>query len=200
MTIGRMCKIILFTILAGALAFAIPALYDKVVNLIFSSRYVTASAHGQCPSAQRQVAIYDQTHQATLILYRPAQTAVHAIDLPLRYARNIQAWFKDPAQAQIDQGYEIPGSKKYYLTKIKGYDPVLLHAFSKEVDQYLPCWSQASFTMSKKYHHQRDQVFIMRGLIQDRHNKHIPGSFTYIFDAQSGICYHRFFQPQRSGD
>lgn len=196
MTIGRVSKIILYTTLAGALAFAVPVIYDAVINRIWLSKNKTASAPVQCPT-DRRITLYDQANHATLILYKPAKQVSHAIELPLRYARNVQAWFKDPAQALIDQGYEIVGSKKYFLTKIKGFDPVLLHAFSRDVDRYLPCWSRASFTMSKKYHQQQDPVYVMPGLIKDRHNKIIKGAFTYMFDAQSGICYHRFFQPHR---
>lgn len=192
MTIRRISKIILFIILAAALAYAIPALYDALINRIALPKHQTAAVH--CPS-DHQATLYDRATRATLILYKDPSQQRFVPPLPLRYTMNIKAWFDNPTQARIDQGYEIRGSKKYFLTKVKGFDPVLLHAFSPDVDQYVPCWANQSSTPSKKFHNQQNIALSIAGIIIDKHNKKIYGSFTYFFDAKSGVCYHRFFKP-----
>ncbi len=111
MTIRRISKIILFIILAAALAYAIPALYDALINRIALPKHQTAAVH--CPS-DHQATLYDRATRATLILYKDPSQQRFVPPLPLRYTMNIKAWFDNPTQARIDQGYEIRGSKNIF--------------------------------------------------------------------------------------
>ncbi|BDC35150.1 hypothetical protein Noda2021_11080 [Candidatus Dependentiae bacterium Noda2021] len=142
-----------------------------------------------------KVIIHDTRNQAVLTVFK-STNELNRIALPLSYARNVRQWFENPQAAKKDQGYLIPGSRKYILTTRFGNDPVLLHAFSLLVDDYLPYFAAQGTKRSRKYYKQYDTTLTMQGTIIDHNQKKIKGAFTYFFDEKSGICYHRFFQPQ----
>lgn len=145
----------------------------------------------------RHVTIHDTRNNATLIILKKENPGRLTISLPLNYAHNVRQWFSNPLDAKHDQGYLIPGSKKYRLTTRDGYDPVLLHAFSSLVDEYIPQLATQGTKPSRKYYKQDDTAFYMPGYIIDKHKRKFVGTFTYFLDARTGMCYHRFFKTDQ---
>ncbi|MFZ5953667.1 MAG: hypothetical protein ACOYT8_01055 [Candidatus Dependentiae bacterium] len=203
MKFSKLLKIVMFIGLAVVVAVGIDRLVLLSLRIVQSQLNSQQRSDNISPSCSlyenlTYARIYDVYNQAELIIYKPRDVHGYPVKLPLRYTHNIKTWFDNPNQALQDQGYLIPGTKKYFLTAVKGYDPILLHAFSREVDQFVPCWGYKSTTLSRKHKGQQDLVLSMYGHIIDRHHKKIRGAFTCFFDALTGMCYHRFFQPQYS--
>ncbi|MFZ5953666.1 MAG: hypothetical protein ACOYT8_01050 [Candidatus Dependentiae bacterium] len=142
------------------------------------------------------VMIHDTRNNATLQLIKNPQNKLITIALPLIYAANVKEWLQSPQEAIKNQGYNKVGSRKYALTQQGGYDPILLHAFSILVDDYLPECATQTETVSRKKPLQKDILLTIAGSITDKNNKEMTGIFTYLIDSKTGVCYHRFFEPQ----
>lgn len=203
MKFSTLLKTVMFIGLAIVIAVSIDRLILFALRIMQSSVTTEQLGHKESSACSlyeklTYVRIYDASNHAELIIYKSRDAQGYPVKLPLRYTHNIKAWFENPNQALQGQGYLIPGTKKYFLTVVKSYDPILLHAFSREVDQFVPCWGYKSTTLSRKHKGQQDLVLSMPGHIIDKHNKKIRGVFTYFFDALTGMCYHRFFQPKYS--
>lgn len=142
------------------------------------------------------ITIHDTRNNALLNLVRKPYDKAIAVALPLTYAANVKEWLERPQDAIQNQGYTKIGSRKYALTQQGGYDPVLLHAFSLLVDDYIPECATQTEALSRTNPGQKDILLTIAGSIQDKNKKEMTGIFTYLLDGKTGVCYHRFFEPQ----
>lgn len=142
------------------------------------------------------ITVHDTRNNAILQLIRKPHDKPTAITLPLFYAPNVKEWVQGSHDAIKNQGYNKVGSRKYALTQQGGYDPILLHAFSILVDDYLSECATQTKTLSRKKPLQKDILLTIAGSITDKNNKEMTGIFTYLIDSKTGVCYHRFFEPQ----
>jgi hypothetical protein len=142
------------------------------------------------------ITIHDTRNNARLNLVRKPNEKSISVLLPLTYAANVKEWLENPQAAIKNQGYTKVGSRKYVLTQHGGYDPILLHAFSLLVDDYLPECATETVALSRTNPGQKDKLLTIAGSIQDKNNKEMTGIFTYLINGKTGICYHRFFEPQ----
>ncbi len=142
------------------------------------------------------ITIHDTRNNARLNLVRKPNDKSISVVLPLTYAANVKEWLENPQVAIKNQGYTKVGSRKYVLTQHGGYDPILLHAFSLLVDDYLSECATETVALSRANPGQKDKLLTIAGSIQDKNNKEMTGIFTYLIDGKTGICYHRFFEPQ----
>jgi hypothetical protein len=116
---------------------------------------------------------------------------------PIKYTDWVNQWFVDPKQAIATQGYNNPASLKFRAGEPE-WKPIVLHAFSPLVDDYIKQWGRITTTKNRKNPAQEDILITIPGKIiypPGSQPQEEAGIFAYIIDSQNGQWYHRMFTP-----
>lgn len=114
---------------------------------------------------------------------------------PVNYTDWVKQWFSDPQQAIATQGYTDRSSKKFTLEQDR-WKPVVLHAFSPLVDDYLKQWGRVTTIKNRRNPGQEDILITIPGKIiypAGSKPQEEAGVFAYIIDSVNGQWYHRMF-------
>ncbi len=115
--------------------------------------------------------------------------------LPINYTDWVKKWFSDPEKARSEQGYTSPSSLKYRAGE-PVWKPIVLHAFSSLVDDYLKEWGRISTIKNRRNPAQEDILITIPGKIiypPGSNPQEEAGVFAYIIDSKTGDWYHRMF-------
>jgi hypothetical protein len=113
---------------------------------------------------------------------------------PIKYTDWVNQWFVDPKQAIATQGYNNPASLKFRAGEPE-WKPIVLHAFSPLVDDYIKQWGRITTTKNRRNPAQEDILITIPGKMIYPSGTEEAGIFAYIIDSQNGQWYHRMFTP-----
>lgn len=114
---------------------------------------------------------------------------------PIIYTDWVKQWFSDPQQAIATQGYTDRTSLKFTNEQDR-WKPIVLHAFSSLVDDYLKEWGRISTIKNRRNPVQEDILITIPGKIiypPGSNPQEEAGVFAYIIDSKNGQWYHRMF-------
>lgn len=148
-----------------------------------------------------QIIIEDPKNDATITLFKTKMSPANAArlkNLPRKdYTPNVQQWFDNPKKARIDQGYTDPKSLKYRAGE-PAWKPIVLHAFSRIVDDYLYQYGTVGEVASRSEKDKKDILVTVPGKLEYPNGDEETGVFAYIIDSKNGQWYHRMFTPHDS--
>lgn len=142
--------------------------------------------------------ITDPSNEMTLQLFE-VDRMLHKelFDGTCKTKKNINVWFEDIEQAMVMQGYFTGSCKsvKQVLSNRGILSAVQRHRFSRLVDNYVTTHGVVSLVPSRRNAQQCDQCVVIPGHVRcNRTRTSSPCLFVYLFDAVTGLCYHRNMQ------
>ncbi len=119
-----------------------------------------------------------------------------------RWAHNIRGWLFSPEDEYMREGYRDSSSEKYkrvrayYESDVRLHERVLLyHTFVQDIDAFIREHGQAMIRRDAKTG--RDLMFVsVPGDVEFANATRQTGLFSFIIDADTGICFHRMFEPK----
>jgi hypothetical protein len=146
-----------------------------------------------------RITIHNPKNKTTEVIFKTDKTFVGKEKLPkIIYTTWVKMWFEDPAQALVKQGYITPGTKKFTAEHLR-WKPIVLHAFSPLVDEYVEKWGTITKIPSRRASGKQDILVTLPGMIiypEGSKDKSETGVFAYLIDSDNGQWYHRMFEPQ----
>lgn len=112
----------------------------------------------------------------------------------INYTNSVLAWFDNPKQAFIDQGYTDPKNPRYRAGE-PDWKPMVLHAFPKLVDDFIWKYGTTSETPSRRVKGKKDIMITIPGQMEYPDGTEETGLFTYLIDSTNGQWFHRMFTP-----
>jgi hypothetical protein len=113
---------------------------------------------------------------------------------PIKYTDWVKQWFANPQEALETQGYNNPASLKFRAGEPE-WKPIVLHAFSPLIDDYIKQWGRVTTTKNRRNPAQEDTLITIPGKMIYPSGAEEAGIFAYIIDSQNGQWYHRMFTP-----
>jgi hypothetical protein len=148
-----------------------------------------------------QIIIEDPKNDATITLFKTKINPANAArlkNLPRKdYTPNVQQWFDNPKKARVDQGHTDPNSPKHRAGEPE-WKPIVLHAFSRLVDDYLYQYGTVGEINSRSEKDKKDILITVPGKLEYPNGDEETGVFAYIIDSKNGKWYHRMFTPHAS--
>lgn len=114
---------------------------------------------------------------------------------PIKYTDWVNQWFINPKEAIATQGYTNPTSPKFRAGE-PAWKPIVLHAFSPIVDDYIKQWGRITTIKNRRNPAQEDILITIPGKIiypAGSQPQEEAGVFAYIIDSVNGQWYHRMF-------
>ncbi len=114
---------------------------------------------------------------------------------PIKYTDWVNQWFVNAKEAIATQGYTNPTSPKFRAGE-PAWKPIVLHAFSPLVDDYIKQWGRITTIKNRRNPGQEDILITIPGkMIYPPGSKpqEEAGVFAYIIDSANGQWYHRMF-------
>ena len=151
-----------------------------------------------------QIIIDNPAHHTTEIIFKTdkpfqIQKQLKAPLPKISYTDWVSAWFINPDKALENQGYLDPKNKNKFTAEHLRWKPIILHAFSPEIDNFIAEWGTATSIPSRRYPGKQDVLVTIPGMIKypaGSDPKEETGVYAYIIDSENGQWYHRMFEPQ----
>ncbi len=146
------------------------------------------------------IIIHNPKNNTTELIYKTDKpNQIKNLSAP-KYTPWVKIWFENPKEALEKQGYTQPGNPKYETPENR-WLPIIRHAFSPLLDDFILKWGTQSEIDSRRTPGKKDILITIPGkIIHNDPTKKFSqtGVFTYIIDSKNGQWYHRMFTPENS--
>lgn len=142
------------------------------------------------------ITIHNPKNNTEEIIYKTDKPYNIKESLPaINYTKSIQMWFDEPDKARELQGYNDPKNKRYRAGE-PAWKPVVLHAFSRLIDDYILQWGTKIEVPSRLEEGRKDWLISIPGAIVYPDGTKETGVYAYLIDSNNKQWYHRMFEPQ----